>query len=53
MSVYESLKKFKSKYPMTVGWRLKSHSKIIERHLNPEEEIRFAFFYGEVIRLCA
>lgn len=43
MSVYESLKKFKSKYPMTVGWRLKSHSKIIERHLNPEEEIRFAF----------
>lgn len=43
MSVYESIKEFKNKYPMTVGWRLSKHAKIIEKHLNPEEEIEYAF----------
>ena len=43
MSVYESIREFKNKYPMTVGWRLSKHAKIIEKHLNPEEEIEYAF----------
>lgn len=43
MSVYEELKKFKNKYPMTISWRLKKHAKIIEKHLNPGEEILYAF----------
>lgn len=43
MSVYEQLKNFKNKYPMTVAWRLKQHAKIIEKHLNPGEEIQYAF----------
>lgn len=43
MNVYEELKKFKKKYPMTISWRLKKHAKIIEKHLNPEEEILYAF----------
>ena len=41
--VYEKLKEFKQKYPMTIAWRLKKHAKIIEMHLNPGEEIKYAF----------
>ena len=43
MSVYEELKKFKKKYPMTISWRLKKHAKIIEKHLNPDEKVLYAF----------
>lgn len=41
--VYEKLKNFKSKYPMTISWRLKSHSKVVNNHLNPGEEVLYAF----------
>ena len=41
--VYEKLKEFKAKYPATVAWRLKAHSKVVEKYLNPGEEVRFAF----------
>ena len=41
--VYEKLKEFKTKYPSTVAWRLKSHSKVIEKYLNPGEEVNFVF----------
>lgn len=43
MDVYQSIKQFRSQYPMSIGWRLKKHARIIEKHLNPDEEIRFAF----------
>lgn len=43
MTVYEQLKQFKTKYSMTVSWRLKQHAKIIEKHLNPGEEVQYAF----------
>lgn len=41
--VYDKLREFKDKYPITVAWRLKQHSKVIEKHLNPGEEVTFAF----------
>lgn len=41
--VYQKLLEFKKKYPMTIAWRLKSHAKIIEKHLNPGEEVLYAF----------
>lgn len=41
--VYERVREFKNKYPMTVAWRLKQHCKIIDMHLNPGEEIEYAF----------
>lgn len=41
--VYQKLKEFKKKYPLTVAWRIKKHSKIIEKHLNPGEEVLYAF----------
>ena len=42
--VYAKVKEFKRKYPGTVTWwRLKQHSKVIEKHLNPGEEVLYAF----------
>ncbi|HHW69518.1 MAG TPA: hypothetical protein GX747_04195 [Tenericutes bacterium] len=41
--VYKKVKEFKNKYPMTIAWRLKSHCKIINKHLNPGEIIQYAF----------
>ena len=41
--VYEKVRQFKNKYPMTLSWRLKAHSKVVNLHLNPEEEVRYAF----------
>lgn len=43
VSVYSQVKKFKRKYPMTIAWRLKKHSKIVEKHLNPGENILYIF----------
>lgn len=42
-NIYEQLVNFKKKYPMTIAWRLKKHAKVIETHLNPDEEVHYAF----------
>ncbi len=42
-SIYSKVKKFKSEYPGTIAWRIKQHAKIAEKHLNPGEEVLFAF----------
>lgn len=42
-NTYDKVLSFKRKYPMTVAWRLKSHCKIIDKHLNPGEEVIYAF----------
>lgn len=41
--VYEKMVAFKRRYPMTISWRLKQHAKIIDTHLNPDEEVKYAF----------
>ena len=41
--VYTYALEFKKKYPMTVAWRLKQNSKIIEKHVNPDERVTYAF----------
>lgn len=41
--VYGMLKEFKSKYKSTVAWRLKAHAKVVKKHLNPEENVLYAF----------
>lgn len=43
MTVYEHVKRFKDKFPLTIAWRLKRNSKVIQKHLNPGEEVRYAF----------
>ena len=40
---YEMVKEFKRKFPLTIAFRLKKHCEIIEKHLNPGEEIIYAF----------
>ncbi len=40
---FNMVKKFKSKYPLTVAFRLPKHCAIIDMHLNPDEEILYAF----------
>lgn len=40
---YEMVKKFKEKYPLTISFRIKKHCKIIDTHLNPGEEVLYAF----------
>ena len=35
--------KFKEKYPSTVAWRLEKNAKVVEKHLNPGEEVRYVF----------
>ncbi len=42
-NVYSKVKEFKKKYPFTIAWRLKAHSKIIEKHLNDDEYVIYAF----------
>lgn len=42
-TVYKKLLEFKKKYPATVAWRLKQHAKVVELHLNPGEEVLYAF----------
>ena len=41
--VYEKLLDFKRKYPATLAWRLKAHAKVIEKHLNPGEQVNYVF----------
>ena len=42
---YKLAKRFKRKYPLTVAWRLRSHCKVIDMHLNKSEgeEILYLF----------
>ena len=42
-NVYSKLKEFKNKYPSTIAWRLKRHASVIERHLNPGENVSYVF----------
>lgn len=43
MGIYEYAKRFMDKYPGTIGFRVKQHSKVIDKHLNPGEEIIYVF----------
>lgn len=42
--VYDQVCMFKAKYPGTITWwRLKKHAKVIEQHLNADEEPLYSF----------
>ena len=43
---YKLACQFRNKYPMTMGFRLKKHCTIIEKHLNNNERIEY-LFYGQ------
>ena len=42
--VFDQVTMFKAKYPGTITWwRLKKHAKVVEDHINPDEEALFSF----------
>ncbi len=42
--VYDQVSMFKAKYPGTITWwRLKKHARVIEQHLNADEEPLYSF----------
>lgn len=41
--LYNQIKEFLRKYPLTIAFRLWQHTKILNRHLNPDEEIIYMF----------
>lgn len=43
LSIYELVKRFKNKYPLTIAWRLKSHSSLAEQVLDEDEDLMYVF----------
>ena len=43
MNIYKQALDFKTKYPKTIAWRLKAHSKIAQMHINPDEKVKYVF----------
>ena len=43
MDIYQQALSFKKKYPKTIAWRIKAHSKIEQLHINHDEEVKYAF----------
>lgn len=41
--VYNKVLEFKHKFHGGIAWRLKKHSHVVEIHLNPGEEVLYAF----------
>lgn len=41
--IYRRVLKFKQKYPWTIGWRLRKNSEVVQKHLNPDEEVIYSF----------
>ena len=45
MKTYDKVKAFKQKFGGTVSWRLKKHCSVIDKHINPNEELLYAFLH--------
>ena len=43
MSCYELAMEFKRKFPSTIAWRIFQNSKVVDQHVNPDENITYAF----------
>lgn len=41
--IYNMIHEHSKRYPGTIAWRKKAHAKVIEKHLNPEEKVLYAF----------
>ena len=41
--IWRQARKFRRRYPLTIAFRLWAHSKIIAKHLNPGEKIKYVF----------
>lgn len=43
MKCYDLAVEFKKKYPRSISFRLNKHAEVVEKHLNPGEEVLYAF----------
>ena len=43
INIYDAVLSFKNAYPKTVGWRYRKHCEVVEKHLNPGENVEYAF----------
>ena len=41
--IWRQARKFRRRYPLTISFRLRAHSKVLAKHLNPGEKIRYVF----------
>ena len=41
--VYKLVRKFKNKFKGTVAFRLKKHAEVVQKHINPDEKVLYAF----------
>ena len=41
--IYKKTNEFLKKYPLTIAWRIRQHSKVMAKHINPDEEVIYAF----------
>jgi len=41
--IYKKVNQFLKKYPFTIAWRIRQHSKIMARHVNPDERVIYLF----------
>ena len=42
-NVLKYVLRFKRKYPLTVGWRMTLNSSVVDKHLNKDEKVLYAF----------
>jgi hypothetical protein len=43
MKVFPKILRFKRKYPFTIAWRIRKHSSVVEKHLEKDEKVLYAF----------
>ena len=41
--IYEKAKEFKKRYPKTIAFRIKAHSKVAQKFIGKDEEIKYVF----------
>lgn len=43
MNIYERIMEFRKKYPGGIAFRIKKHAKIVQKYLDSDEEVLYAF----------
>ena len=41
--IYKEISEYLKRYPMTLAWRIRQHSKVISKHLNKDEDVYYVF----------
>ena len=41
--IYKEVNEYLKRYPMTLAWRIRQHTKVISKHLNRDEDVYYVF----------